>query len=151
MKIITLCILLFITLGCNKNDDSTSFSPQTISPTLIYNGGYGNFNYNPTLHGEVITSQSDWDNFRTNYWLYGFQINEANNINFNNEMLLLAFDAPRTTTSGTLEVNFDSIIENQNNITAHLSISGQAGLGQMPSRICHFVKIPKSNKPIVFQ
>jgi hypothetical protein len=151
MKTILLSLIFFIILSCDNSDDNNSFTQQTITPTLIYKGGFGDLEYNPTQHGVVITTQSDWDNFRNTYWINGLQINEANNVNFNNEMVLLAFDDPKTTTSGTLEVNFNSVIENGNNISVDLEFIGQAGMGQMPSRICNFVKIPKSTKPVVFE
>lgn len=145
LTLISICMFL----SCKKSDDG--FKTQNITPILVYDGAFSSFVYNPTQHGIIITTQSDWDSFRNNYWIYGKQISEANAINFDAEMLLLAFDKPRTTTTGTLKVSFESIIENQENIAVHIKYSGEPGYGQSPSRICNFVKIPKSNKPIAFQ
>lgn len=149
-KTLILYLVLFLSLSCNS-DDNSSFVPQTITPNLIYKGDFSSFTYNPTQHGEIITTQADWDNFRSTHWLYGLQLAEANNINFSNQMVILAFDTPKATTSGTLEVNFGTITENVDNILVPILYSGQAGLGQMPSRVCNFIKIPKSTKPVVFQ
>jgi hypothetical protein len=153
MKTLILSLVLFLTLSCNNDDNNSnaSFISQTITPNLIYKGGFSSFTYNPTQHGEIITTQTDWDNFRNTHWLNGLQLTEANNINFSNQMVILAFDAPKTTTSGTLEVYFGTITENTDNILVPILYSGQAGLGQMPSRVCNFIKIPKSTKPVVFQ
>lgn len=151
MRSITLTILFFLCISCNNDSDESIFTSQTVTPTLIYDGAFSDFTYNPTQHGEIITNQTDWDNFRNNNWSYGMQIDEANNVNFSTEMVLMAFDKPRTTSSGTLSVSFGAIVENQNNISVDIIFTGQAGMAQMPSRICNFVKIPISNKPIVFE
>jgi hypothetical protein len=151
MKNLILLSILFLTISCSKNDnqDNTNIFPQTISPILISKGVVFYGNYNLTQHGEVISSQSDWNNFRNNYWIEGLSYPEANNVNFSTEMIILVFDTPRTT--GGYDATINSIVENTSDIIVEVLYTGIGDVTGMPTRPYHFVKVPKSTKPVVFQ
>lgn len=148
-KLVLILISVFALSSCEKDDDNTTpLVAQEITPTLIYKGIF-NPDYNPaTQHGEVIDNQNDWDNFRNDQWTQGLTLEEANNIDFSTEMVILAFDKLKST-SGNL-TNISGITENQNDITVTIQYLAY-GLLQTPGRSCYFVKIPKSAKPVIFE
>lgn len=149
MKNLILIIALFLTLSCSKSEGNSSFTPQIITPVLIDKGMIFNSSYNPTQHGEIISLQTEWDNFRNSYWIDGLTIAEANNVNFSTEMIVLVFDNPRTT--GGYDALINTITENTTNIVVQVSYTGSGDATQMPTRPYHFVKIPLSAKPVLFQ
>ncbi len=133
----------------NSNDESTSNVTTSITPVLISKGAVFNSNYNLAQHGEVIDTQTAWDNFRNNYWTGGLTLAEANNVNFSTEMIVLVFDSQRTT--GGYDALINTVTENNLNIIVQVSYTGSGDATQMPTRPYHFVKIPKSTKPVLFQ
>lgn len=149
MKKLVVVFFAILSLSCSDDSLPIPAASLTITPVLIDKGLIFNANYNGTQHGEVIVNQSDWDNFRNNYWVDGITVAEANNINFNTQMILLVFDSPRTT--GGYDAVINSISENNLNIMVQVAYSGNGDATQLPTRPYHFVKIPKSTKPVVFQ
>jgi hypothetical protein len=151
MKTLILTILtMFVLNSCDKNEES--FSPQNINPTLIGEGSlFSTYSNNITSNNLVILNDQDWNNFISN-------MNNPNNlsmsftetnIDFNNYMILAVFDEPRPT--GGYQISITNIVENSNNIIVDFNLTGSGDLTQMPTHPYYIVKIPKSNKPVIFQ
>jgi hypothetical protein len=147
MKTLYLSILLLLTLSCSKSNDETTFTPQTITPVLI---GKGSLFYNfYDRQNMVITNNSDWQTLLTNFNSVNDGITSTfseTNIDFNNFEIIIAIDVKNSSTT----IDITNVIENENNITVTVQnlILGISGDVANPF---HIVKIPKSNKPVVFQ
>ncbi len=138
--LILFCIPLY---SCNDN-----YEQQDITPVLISKGVTFNGNYNPTQHAEIFYNQTTWENFKNDIWQLS-EFPDESNVDFNNDIVIAAFDLPRTT--GGYEVTITSITENYETIIVHILYTGNGDATQMPTRPYHFVKIPKTTKPIIFQ
>lgn len=148
MKTFFLSMVLLLTISCSKSDSVSSFSPQSITPVLISKGVVFNGNYNPTYHNRVFYTQTEWTDFINNTWGATNAPTTAV-VDFTLFEVIASFDQPRTT--GGFDINIISAVENQDNIVIQVSRTGSGDATQMPTRPYHFVKIPKSTKPVVFQ
>jgi len=152
MKTLILSFVLFISIGCNKNDDENSFEPQTIEPVLIGKGDLLTaFSSNPLQQNIIITNKTEWDNF-----IVG--MNNPNNlsnnfteinIDFNNFQIIAVFDNVKQT--GGFSIDITNVVENPNNIVVTIKHLFTGGDNTIITQPYHIVKIPKTSKPIVFQ
>lgn len=146
MKVAFLFLSLFI-LSCS-NDDETINYPQTINPTQI---AKSHLNYNNTYGQEniVISNTTNWETLMTNFTNIGI-INSTpfseTNIDFQNYIVICVIEVKNSTTT----IDITNIQENANNITVTVE-NLQIGLTTDVAHPFHIVKIPKTNKPIVFQ
>ncbi len=152
MKTLFLTLLALLTLNsCDDNEENTSFTPVTITPILI-SKNYLSGGENIPQQNTVISNQTDWNNLIT-------QMNSINNvsnnfteinIDFTIYNIVLVLDQVRPNTS--YEINIDSIIENEENITIDFTTTGDPMTGFNALRQpFHIVKIPRSPKPVIFQ
>lgn len=147
MRAIFLFFIAFVTLySCDDRDEYVSPFIETVTLTKGNMSAYTN---NPTQHGEVITKKADWDAFRTNYWQSGYANPDANNIDFDKEVVVLVFDKPRTT--GGFYCDITSIKKQENDVLVTTKYSGADDGTTMATRPCHIVKMAKPDKPITFQ
>ena len=71
------------------------------------------------------------------------------NIDFNNDTVIVCVDYSRPTNG--FSIGFNSIIEYQNEIIVSINYIDNGGIAAHPSRPFIIVKIPKTEKPIVFE
>jgi len=147
MNTILLILSLFFITSCN-DDENNTFQSVEITPILISKGGIFNGNYNSTQHNEIFNNYTEWNNFVTNIWGLANIPNEAT-VNFNEYQVIVALDEPRP--NGGHSIDITSIIENATNIVITVEKLNNGDDTQIPTRPYHFVKIPTSNKPIVFE
>ena len=137
-----------LSISCSKNDNANNYSPQIITPILISKGVLFNGNYNPIYHNRVFYTQTEWNDFINNIWGTSNAPSNAT-VDFSLFEVIASFDQPRAT--GGFDINIISVTENQDNIVIQVSRTGNGDATQMPTRPYHFIKIPKSTKPVVFQ
>ncbi|MFA5619312.1 MAG: hypothetical protein WDA08_03300 [Weeksellaceae bacterium] len=153
MKTNLIAILTFISFvaitACNDNDGFTSqtVDSEVVAKTFIASGnGYSN------LHS-VLYSQNEWDILLNS--LEGLGVNteyiidaENQEIDFNNFQLIAVFYDGITSSGTTIDIT--NITENENEIVVtveNLHIGTTTDVAQ-PFEI---VKIPKIDKPVVFE
>lgn len=147
MRAIFLFFIALVTIySCDDRDEY--ISPYIDSTTLV-KGNMSTYTNNPTQHGETITKKADWDNFKTNFWPSGYANPDANNIDFDKEIIILVFDKPRST--GGYYADILSVMNRENDVLITTKYGGADDGTTMATRPCHIVKIPKPAKPIVFQ
>jgi len=144
MKKMISILVLFLIVNCEK---STEFQSFEITPVLVSKGEYFNPNYNPTRHGEVFSNAVAWDEFVTNSWGIA-TVPDAANVNFEEHQVIASFDQPWPT--GGHSIDIISVVENSENIVVVVDKLNNGDFTQMPTRPYHFVKIPISTKPIIF-
>ena len=147
MKAIILILSIFLATSCS-NDDNTKAQSTPITFTEISKGELFNGNYNPTQHGEVFDNENDWNNFKMNIWQLASFPPESD-IDFNQYIVLAVFDEPRP--SGGHSIDIISVMDNGQNIVVTYDKLMNGNDTTIPTRPYHFVKIPKTNKPIIFE
>ena len=144
MKTLFLAFIMIITLNGCSSDTSDPFVPVAITPVLIGKG----FTYDTVTPGNlVINNQSDWATFLTTMSSVSSTFVNTN-VDFNIYEVIAIVDSQRGSTG--YSVNIDSIIENESNITVEYSLLVQDGFIDMVQPY-HIVRIPKINKPVIFQ
>jgi hypothetical protein len=153
MKKILLTLLAVFTLSCNDDDNSGNTNevfPQDIEFNTVAKGIAlaNNVYINTSPTNLTIKNNTDWNVFYTN--MMGKSTPEfiETNIDFNNFMVIAMFDKGRP--SGGYEVSISSIIENTDNIVVDVEYIGDGDDTTMPTCPYHIVRIPKSNKNVVF-
>jgi len=146
MKVAFLFLSFFI-LSCSSDDETIDY-PQSISPTQI---AKSHLNYTNTYGQEniVISNTTDWETLMTNFTAIGIINNtpfSETNIDFQNYIVICVIEVKNSTTT----IDITNIQENANNITVTVE-NLQIGLTTDVALPFHIVKIPKTNKPIVFQ
>lgn len=145
-KIFLIAILSMALINCSSDDNNESFSPQNIDFTTI---GQGVTTSLMTIEQQnmVITNQTDWNQFLESF-PHAAEISETD-IDFNTFQVIVSIDEERGHTGHWLEIT--EIIENENNITVTIATGeGDSGFESI-CRPYHIVKIPKSDKPVVFE
>lgn len=152
MKKVFYLIMLFIVLtSCNNEDNGEEiFNPQVITPIAVAMRFHtGSLTYNTSDKCNLIfTNEEEWNSFRENYWLDA-SFPSTEHINFNLYMLIVVVDEQRPTAGYGITIY--SVTEYQNNIVIDVVYSGNGGIGQDYARPFIAVKIPKTEKPIVFE
>lgn len=146
MKTIILTFSLFFMLSCNS--DEPKFQSIEITPILISKGVFFNGNYNPTQHNEIFTNTTQWNDFISNVWETD-PIPDEVNVDFETYKVIAAFDEPRP--NGGHSIDIISVTENAENITIVVEKLLNGDATTFPTRPYHFVKIPISNKEIIFE
>lgn len=154
-KIFLMAILSMVLINCNNDDNEEQvFTPQVITPILIAQGDGGGISIpdmNP--YNNYFNNENDWDYFISNHF-YAYNYNpsyypEMENIDFSNDTVIVCVDYSRPTNG--FSIGFNSIIEYQNEIIVSINYIDNGGVAAHPSRPFIIVKIPKTEKPIVFE
>ena len=146
--VLTLTIISFIMLSCNRQQIDSPVYPvnvdaDTLSADYLDNGFVQE-------GGRVITNNTDWNNLLSEM-SNGIVIQYAftqTSVDFNRYEVIAVFDS--IFHSGGEHLHISSIVENANDISLtvdHLDYSYDYGLVRQPYIV---VKIPASNKPVVF-
>ena len=151
MKNLIFLTMLFLTLGCSKNNDEkavSSFEPVTITPVLIGKGA--SRNHNTLLQSVLIANQTQWSALLNNMNANGNTSNyfTTTNIDFTNFDVVAVFR--NDISNGSSSVDITNIVENLNSRIVTVQ-NLQNGLTQDIATPFHIVKIPKSLKPVLFQ
>lgn len=161
MKTITLrnivslfSILIFSCFAsCSHEDGNTNLQSTTVNPTLIGNGAlYGDGAENIPQQNLVITSMAQWNSLKA-------QMNTVNNatadfnengIDFSNCKIIASFD--KINPNGGNQINNNNIVENANNITVTIQMTGSTEpfVTTVMTQPFSIVRIPISPKPIIF-
>ena len=146
MKTLIFSLLAFVVLSCSKNEDKNNYVNNTITPVLI---GKGTHSGTATESNLVITNQIQWEQTMNLLTYQNTSTFTETNIDFNHFQLLASIDTIRGDTG--YSINISNVTENENNITVTVT-SEYSGSGFFVlSRPFQIVKIPRSNKPVVFQ
>ena len=147
-KIFLMAILSMVLINCNNDDNGEQiFTPQVITPVLIAQSPSGGpfFNF-PNQASIYFTEENEWEQFKEDYWLQSTNYPEAI-IDFNDHIPIICMDESRPDSGYVLNIN--SIVEYQDSIVVDVE-SFYGGGAMTPSRPFIAVKIPKTEKPIVF-
>lgn len=135
-----------VMINCSSDDNNESFTPQNIDFTTTGQGVISSY-ITIEQQNTVITNQTDWNQLLE--LLDGAAEISETNIDFDAFQVIVSIDDERGHTGHWLEIT--EIIENENNITVTILKeeydSGYAAI----VRPYHIVKIPKSDKPVVFE
>lgn len=148
MKTIILILSLFAVVGCDNDDDgNTNFQSTEITPVEIGKGAlYGNGSEEIPQSNLVIEDETNWQNLLE-------QMNTNDNvsdsfsetdIDFNNYMVIAVFLEIKPT---GWEVEINSIVENENNIT--ITTEEVEFASAVITQPFHIVKIPITDKEII--
>jgi len=113
--------------------------------------GYFSSEENLTSQNLVITNQADWNTFLTLLNVntnYSSTFSETN-INFSDFKIIAIIDSQRADTGHS--VNIDTVVENQDNITVDYSLLNSGSGFTEIMQPYHIVRIPRINKPVIFQ
>ena len=151
MKTLILTFIFLVSLnGCSNDNSSAPFVPVTITPVLIGKGYFGS-QENFTPENLVISNQVDWNTFLTQInvdYDYSSTFSETN-IDFTNFKIIAIIDSQRADTGHS--INIDTVIENLDNITVNYSLLNAGAGYTMMVQPYHIVRIPRINKPVIFQ
>ncbi|MDY0089590.1 MAG: protease complex subunit PrcB family protein [Flavobacteriaceae bacterium] len=152
-KVFLMAILSIVLVSCNNDDNGKqSFIPQTITPVLIALSdllGVAIFSIpDEDQYNNYFNNENDWENFLNNNSALSFYP-EIGNIDFNNDIVIVCVDYTKPTFG--YSIGFNSIIEYENEVIVSIKYEGNGGVATMPSRPFIIVKIPKTEKPIVFE
>jgi hypothetical protein len=144
MKTFIVSLVLLSIVSCTSNDDD--FEPQTITPILI---GEGTNSGTAVKSNLVITNQADWTQLMNLLTPSNTNNFTQKNIDFTKFDLLVSIDGVRPSTGYSISIS--KVVENRSNVTATITSTFGGSGYTIFSQPFYIVKIPKSNKPIVFQ
>jgi hypothetical protein len=151
-KILLFSLFLILTISCDKSEvENKSILPVIITPITI---GKGNLNESDIVYSQpnfVINNDTEWqallNNFNTKYNNYIVTTFSETNIDFNNFEVIVAFYGE----SSSYRVTISNVVENADNIIVTIQHSGGPIVTDDSSTPFHIVKIPRSDKPVIFQ
>ena len=137
-------VLIIILNGCSSDNSSDPFVPVNITPVLIGKG----FTFDTvTPSNLVINNQSDWVTFLATMSSVSSTFTNTD-VDFNTYEVIAVVDSQRGSTG--YSVNIDTITENEANVIVEYSQLVEDGFIDMIQPY-HIVRIPKINKPVIFQ
>lgn len=158
-KIFLIAILSMALVNCSSDDNNTAqddFIPQNIDFETIGKGQITTIiNAEEQQNNIVITNESDWNQLVGELF---FRMEESPDlgaeelpaeIDFNTFQVIVSVDEVRPSLSNWLEIT--NIIENEENITVTILKEWDDFGFQALCQPYHIVKIPKSDKPVVFE
>jgi len=137
-----------------NNNEPTTFDPQNVEFTLIVKdeGSVSRQNQESIfLNGRqniVFYSVSEWELFLEEFSDYELDSFTEINIDFETNQIIVAIDEIKF--SGGWSVEITTITEFENEIMANVVYSYIGNDTQVMSQPYHIVKIPKLDKPVVF-
>lgn len=153
MKKIAIWTLIIISFsGCENNDNTVELMLQNINFEFIGRNPFNPLSTEDIVPGNyVISNQSEWNALLSKIDTYN-SISQAfttTTIDFNTYQIIAVFDQIRSSVGRTIDVT--EIVENQNNITVTVITGGSLGAINVTVQPFHIIKMPISQKPIVFQ
>ena len=145
-------ISFFMLLSCNRDDNNNhndiSFTPRDITPVLI---GKGNLRQPGEIPLQQITinNNDSWNTILNSVDEYSLEEFTETTINFNESQIIAVFDSVYGDRGHSITIT--SITENRSNIVVTIQKSYTPAFLIEERQPFHIVKIPKSNKPVVFQ
>lgn len=154
-KRILLPIVLTLLFSCSSDDNGNEgefFEPQEINFIEVSQGSLvSTAMYDIEEENYLITTQSQWVTLT--------EIMESNNtsnndfleveINFQTDQIIAIFDRTRSGIGWTVDVT--EAIEEEFQISVTIENLNKGNLAQVSRRPYHIVKIPKSDKPVIFE
>lgn len=154
LKTTTLILSFFLIVSCNKDiNKDNEFQSSPITFTEIGKGHLGGAEEIIPQSNLVITNQTDWQNLMTKMDMINKETSRFSetNIDFENYLVIAVFLRIQSS-CGTKSFEIVNIIENENSI--NVSTKDVSYGENVVNAFCqpfHIVKIPKSDKTIVFE
>jgi hypothetical protein len=151
LKKLTLIFVIYSSFLSCSDDDNEPFTPVNIEFEVI---GSGNLTGMEDIApgNNVINNQNDWNILINNMNSINSDTTNfftTNNINFQTHIIIAVFDEIRTNPGRTIAIT--NIIENQNSINITVLPVGPGGAQNVITQPYQIVRIPITNKPIVFE
>ena len=146
-KLILIFISIFMLISCNNDDNNDD--TQNVNPTLI---GKGNLMGSEGIPSQNIVIDNDvsWNAVISLIDQYRIeQLFTSTNVDFTQDQLIAVFDNTHENEGHT--INITDITENNTNIVVTIETSYTPTFLPVMIQPFHIVKIPKSNKPVIFQ
>jgi hypothetical protein len=150
--ILVFIIAVFSFSSCSNNDDAL-FTPVNIEFEVIGSGMIRGAGSEEILPGNyVISNQNDWLELLNK--MNSFDTNTTNEfttttINFQTHIIIAVFDELRGNPGWLIEI--ESIVENENNIVVDVINLNPGSIQSAMRQPYQIVRIPITNKPIVFE
>src|SRR5690606_858682 len=149
MKGIFLTAFLSIALmSCNSDDNGGNVGTEEVEFTNVAQSYIPNTPYedNPNAQNMVISDDDTWQDFTEEL---GTAIDETT-IDFANYQAIVVIDDMRP--AGRYSIDIVSVTVNRQNISVSIETTFVEQITfQMPIQPYHIVKIPKTEKPVVFE
>lgn len=148
-QIIFICSILFVFASCNSDDSDDKSSNVTYSQ-ILKGDTYSTESNNPKGN-LVIQDQTTWNNVlsKMNLILPANVIFPDTNIDFSKYQVIAVFDQVRN--YGGYSIDITKITETRNRIVVKVEQLKKGGIATVITQPYHIVKIPKSDKKIVFE
>lgn len=145
MKSIILFASIILSITSCTNQDSENIQ---IKPILI---GKGDLNGSEGINHQniVIKNSNDWNNLLAQLSSYTVSIFTETNIDFDNYQIIAVFD--KVYGNGGHSVDIVKITENESNIVVTIKNLQTGGVNSVITQPFHIVKIPITNKSIIFE
>jgi hypothetical protein len=153
LSVLLIAVLIFLTTGFFSGCDGTTTTvpDDTIIPVIIGQGSLsGNGAEGFTKQFTAITTETDWENLKT-------QLNSVNSVtdNFTEtdidfSLYQVIFVIDEIKSNGGWSVDITDITENSNNIVVTVSNLQTGNITSVMTQPFQIVKIPVSNKPVIF-
>jgi hypothetical protein len=149
-KLILIFVVYSSLLSCDNNDDEP-FTPVNIEFEVIGSGNLTSMEEIPPGNN-VINNQNDWNILINNMNSINSDTTASfttTTINFQTHIIIAVFDEIRGNPGWLIEI--DSIIENENNIVVDVINLNPGSIQSSIRQPYQIVRIPITNKPIIFE
>lgn len=148
-QIFFIFIILLAFVSCNS-DDSDQDSSNVTYTEIIKGDFYNGENSNPKAN-LVIQDQTIWNNVlsKMNLLMPANTIFPDTNINFTKYQVIAVFDQIRN--YGGYSIDITKITETRNRIIIKVEQLKPGGIATVITQPYHIVKMPKSNKKVIFE
>lgn len=137
--------ILLLVVSCKKDN---SFIPHTITPILI-GKGIINGTENIAQQNTVINTQAEFNVILNKLDSYLLDTFTETNVDFNNYSVLAVFDTIKPDCGYYITIS--NVMENADSVIVDI-VKGYTVCALLTvAQPFHIVKIPKTNKPIIFQ
>ena len=148
MKQILFILSIFFTLTSYSNDDSAS---SKVEFTEVYHGDFFNGDYNNPKANLVIKDLAEWNKLlvKLNLDIKPWQNAISTDIDFEKYQVIAVIDEIRN--YGGYSIDITTITQTENQILVKVAQLNSGGIATAITQPYHIVKIPKSNKKVVFE
>ena len=153
MKYILITLIGLTFLSCKKDEAEKLDLPSEV--TEIYKGSlFGAGDEDIPMQNILIENESDWEDLMTKMNTVNDETSNFSetDIDFVNYMVLAVFTDVKSSGGYSIEIN--DVVENTNSIEATVVNSSPDSGGMVLTVITqpyHIVKVPKRDKPVIFQ
>jgi hypothetical protein len=146
-QIITFFSILFLLTGCNSDDSDTSNVPYSV----IVQDDHFNGDYNNPKANLVIKDQTEWNKLllKINILTTANSIMPDIDVDFTKYQVIAVIDEVRN--YGGYSIDITKITETNNSIFVTVKQLKPSGFNAVITQPYHIVKIPKTDKKIVFK